>query len=127
MPNTILDTVRDPLKTALSTVTANVYSSVPEDPYVPFCVFVPDSPYLQIEMINKSTLHMSVSMVISCGVAYNDNAAALDNLEKLIISVLKVIPAGYTIGAIEKPSVMQIGASNKLVADISVSTYYTQN
>jgi hypothetical protein len=125
--NTILDTVRQPLATALAGVTANVYAYVPEDPYVPFCVTVPDSPYLELETINKSTLHTKINLVISCGVAYNSNPASLDNLEQLIMSVLKVIPVGYTIGAVEKPSVMQIGASNKLVADISVSTYYTQS
>ena len=68
-----------------------------------------------------------INLVISVAVAYNSNPASLDNLEQLIMSVLKVVPVGYTIGAIEKPSVTQIGASNKLVADINVSTYYTQS
>lgn len=124
--STILSQIRLPLQTALSSVAANVYAWVPEDPQVPFAVFVPDSPYLELETIGNTTFHSKVNLTISVGVAYNNNAASLDNLEQLIISVLKVIPAGYEIGTVEKPSVTQIGASYKLVADIRVSTRYTQ-
>ena len=102
------------------------YAYVPEAPMVPFVVTVPDSPYIELETINKTTLHMKINLTISVAVAYNSNPASLDNLEQLVISVLKVIPAGYTIGAIEKPTVTQVGPSNVLVADIRVSTYYTQ-
>jgi hypothetical protein len=59
-------------------------------------------------------------------VAYMSNPAALDNLEQLILSVLAVIPDGYTVGPVERPSVTQVGTVNLLVADIRVSTYYTQ-
>jgi hypothetical protein len=93
---------------------------------VPFVVTVPDSPYLEIETISKSQIRTRINLVISVAVAYNSNPASLDNLEQLVISVLKVIPVGYTIGAIEKPTVTQVGPSNCLVADIRVSTYYTQ-
>jgi hypothetical protein len=123
--STILDTVRQPLATAFASVAGNVYAYVPEAPMVPFVVTVPDSPYIELETINKTTLHMKINLTISVAVAYN-NPASLDNLEQLVISVLKVIPAGYTIGAIEKPTVTQVGPSNVLVADIRVSTYYTQ-
>jgi hypothetical protein len=93
---------------------------------VPFVVTVPDSPYLEMETINGSTLHIKINLVISVAVAYNSNPASLDNLEQLVISVLKVIPVGYIVGAVEKPTVTQVGPSNVLVADIRVSTYYTQ-
>jgi hypothetical protein len=126
MPNTILDTVRQPLATAFASVAGNVYAYVPEAPMVPFVVTVPDSPYLELETVNKSTLHIKINLVISVAVAYNSNPASLDNLEQLVISVLKVIPAGYIVGAVEKPTVTQVGPSNVLVADIRVSTYYTQ-
>ena len=65
--STILSSVRTPLSNALSTVAANVYAFVPETPSVPFCVNVPDSPYLELETINKSTLHTKINLVISCG------------------------------------------------------------
>jgi hypothetical protein len=124
--STILDTVRQPLATALAGVAGNVYAYVPEAPMVPFVCFVPDSPYLELETIGKTTLHIKINLTISVAVAYNSNPASLDNIEQLIISVLKVIPVGYTIGSIEKPTVTQVGPSNVLVADIRVSTYYTQ-
>jgi len=126
MTNTILSTVRQPLATAFANVAGNVYAYVPEAPMVPFVVTVPDSPYLEIETISKSQIRTRINLVISVAVAYNSNPASLDNLEQLVISVLKVIPVGYTIGSIEKPTVTQVGPSNCLVADIRVSTYYTQ-
>jgi hypothetical protein len=124
--STILSDVRQPLATALSGVAANVYAYVPENPSVPFVVTVPDSPYLELQTINKSTLHTKINLVISVAVAYNSNPASLDNLEQLIMSVLAVIPVGYTIEAVEKPTVTQVGPSNVLVSDVRVSTYYTQ-
>ena len=124
--STILDTVRAPLKVALSGVAANVYDHVPEDPQVPFAVFVPDAPYLEIETIGKATLHTRINLVISAGVAYNSNPASLDNIEQLITSVVAVIPAGYDVEVVDRPTVTTVGASNLLVADIRVSTWYTQ-
>ena len=124
--STILDTVRQPLATAFASVAGNVYAYVPEAPMVPFVVTVPDSPYLEMETINGSTLHIKINLIISVAVAYNSNPASLDNLEQLVISVLRVIPVGYIVGAVEKPTVTQVGPSNVLVADIRVSTYYTQ-
>ena len=126
MPNTILDTIRQPLATAFASVAGNVYAYVPEAPMVPFVVMVPDAPYLELETINKSTLHAKINLTISVAVAYNSNPASLDNLEQLIMSVLAVIPTGYIVGSVERPTVTQVGPSNALVADIRVSTYYTQ-
>jgi hypothetical protein len=117
--STILDTVRQPLATAFASVAGNVYAYVPEAPMVPFVVTVPDSPYLELETIGKTTLHTKINLVVSVAVAYNSNPASLDNLEQLV-------PVGYTIGSVEKPTVTQVGPSNVLVADIRVSTYYTQ-
>jgi hypothetical protein len=124
--STILDTVRQPLATAFASVASNVYAYVPEAPMVPFVVMVPDSPYLDIETLGNAQLRTRINLVISVAVAYNSNPASLDNLEQLVISVLKVIPTGYIVGAVEKPTVTQVGPSNVLVADIRVSTYYTQ-
>jgi hypothetical protein len=126
MPNTILDTIRQPLATAFASVAGNVYAYVPEAPMVPFVVMVPDSPYFELETLGKSQIRTKINIVISVAVAYNSNPASLDNLEQLVISVLKVIPAGYAVGTVDKPTVTQVGPSNVLLADIRVSTYYTQ-
>ena len=126
MPSTILSDIRTPLATALSGVAGNVYSFVPETVIPPAVVVVPDSPYLELQTINKSTLHTKINFTISVAVAYNSNPASLDNIEQLIMSVLAVIPTGYVVSSVERPTVTQVGASTLLIADVRVSTYYTQ-
>ena len=126
MPSTILSAVRTPLATALSGVSANVFSYVPESVPVPAVVVVPDSPYMEFETIGKSTFRTKLNYTITCCVAYNSNPASLDNIEQLITSVVAVIPAGYDVQVVDRPTVTQVGASNLLVADIRVSTWYTQ-
>ena len=120
----IADT-RNALKTALAGVTANVYDHVPETVIPPSVVVVPDSPYAEIEMISQSTIRTKLNYSLTLCVAYHSNAAALDNLERLWIQVLAALPANYVVGVLEKPSVTQVGASELLVADFNVSTYYT--
>ena len=124
--STILSSVRQPLATALASVAGNVYAFVPESVIPPAVVCVPSSPYLEIETIGKSSVRCRVNMTITAAVAYNSNPASLDNIEQLIMSILAVIPSGYIVGAVERPTVTTIGASTMLIADIRVSTYYTQ-
>ena len=117
--------VRGALKTAISGVAANTYDSVPESPIVPFAAVVPNTPYLEANLIGTST-RVKVNLVITVGVAMYSNAAALDNIEKLIISILAVIPSGYTVGSVSNPIPMSIGASEILMSEIELSTQYTQ-
>ena len=124
--STILSQVRQPLATALGSVAGNVYSFVPETVIPPAVVVVPDSPYLELETINKSTIHTKINFTISVAVAFNSNPASLDNIEQLIMSVLAVIPTVYVVSSVERPTVLQVGASTLLIADVRVSTYYTQ-
>lgn len=121
---TIATEVRAALKSSLSGVVANIYDHVPENPAVPHVSFVPDDPYLQIETIGRSTLRLRVNMILAVGVNYASNAAALDNLEQLIVSVLASLPAGYIVGEVNRPTVTQVGSSYQLVSDIRVSTYF---
>lgn len=124
--STILSAVRTPLANALAGVSANVFSYVPENVPVPAVVLVPDSPYMEFDTIGKSTFRAKLNFTISCCVAYNSNPASLDNIEQLITSVVAAIPSGYEVSEVQRPTVTQVGASNLLVADIGVSTYYTQ-
>jgi hypothetical protein len=127
MPATsIQSSVRDSLQNALSGIAANVYDSVPEAVIPPFCALVPNDPYLQPNLIGQSTIKLQINLKITAAVAYMSNSASLDNLEKLIISILAVIPSGYIVGDISVPSIVSVGSSNLLSADIPVSTYYTQ-
>lgn len=117
--------VRGALKTAIAGVAANTYDSVPEAPIVPFAAVVPNTPYLEANLIGTST-RVRVNLVITVGVAMYSNASALDNIEKLIMSILAVIPSGYTVGSVSNPVPMTIGASEILMSEIELSTQYTQ-
>lgn len=118
--------VRDALQNAFSGLNASVYDSVPETVIPPAIVLVPSSPYFEVAMIGKSVVKLKVNLTITALVAYYSNAASLDNLEKLVISILAALPAGYVVDVVERPVVTQVGPSSLLVSDINVSTYYTQ-
>jgi hypothetical protein len=126
MPANSIAETRSALATAFSALSANVYPSVPESPIPPAIVVVPDSPYMEVVLIGKSKTQVKLNFSITAIVASNSNAGSLDNLEKLIIGILAAMPAGYVVGVIEKPTVLEVGQSPMLVADINVSTYYTQ-
>ncbi len=123
---TIQSEVRAPLANALQGVTASVYQSPPETLIAPACVILADSPYLESTLINGAVTKVKINFVISAVVAYNNNAGALDGLEQLVIQILGAMPAGYVVGNVERPAIMNVGTGSFLMADISVSTYYTQ-
>jgi hypothetical protein len=125
MPTTIQANVRAPLATALAGVTASVYESVPEAVIAPACLIIPGTPYMETTLIS-STIQLKLNFTISAVVAYNNNAGALDNLEKLVIEILAAIPSGYIVGDVSRPSIITLGSSNFLTSDIDVSTYYKQ-
>lgn len=126
MPANAVSDTRAALANAFSALSANVYPSVPESPIPPAIVVVPDSPYMEVVLIGNSSVKVKINFAITAIVASNSNAGSLDNLEKLIIGILAAMPAGYVVGQIEKPTVLEVGQSPMLVADINVSTYYTQ-
>lgn len=124
--SSILTSVRNPLKTAIAGVAANVYDSVPEAPIVPFAAIVPNAPYLQPSLLGKDKVKLKVNLVMTIGVAIYDNQSALDNIEQLAISILAAIPSGFEIGTVEAPRLLSVGNGESLAADISISTRYTQ-
>ena len=125
--STIQDDVRGAIKTALAGVSANVYDHVPEAPQVPAVVIVPDSPYMELELISKATTRLKLNYTISAAVAYLSNPASLDNLEKLVISILGALSASkYELLTVERPTVTQVGTVNLLVSDIRLSVRYEQ-
>ena len=125
--STISGDVRAAIKTALAGTTANVYDHVPESPIVPAIVIVPDSPYMELETIGKATLMVKLNYTITACVAYLSNPASLDNLEKLVISILGALNGSkYELSTVERPSVTQVGSTNLLVSDIRLSVRYEQ-
>lgn len=126
MPANSIAETRAALANSFSGLAANIFSSVPESPIPPAIVVVPASPYMEVVLIGKASTKVKLNFAITAIVASNSNAGSLDNLEKLIIGILAAMPAGYVVGVIEKPTVLEVGQSPMLVADINVSTYYTQ-
>jgi hypothetical protein len=119
--------VRNELATALASIGASVYGSVPEAVIPPAAVIVPDAPYLESRLIGGSTVNVKINFIITAAVAYNSNPGALDNLEQLVIQILGVMPNGYVVGDVQRPAITSVGASTLLTADLSVSTYYNQD
>ena len=118
--------VRTALKTAISSVAVNPYDSVPEAPQVPFAAIVPNTPYLEPNLIGTST-RVKINLVITVGVAMYSNPASLDNIEKLVMSILAVIPQGYTVGSVSNPIPMTLASGSEVLAcEIDISTQYTQ-
>ena len=126
MPSISAD-VRGAIKTVLAGVTANVYDTVPEAPIVPAVMVIPDSPYMELETIGRANVRVKLNYTISAAVAYFSNSASLDNLEKLVISILSALSASkYELSTVERPSVVQVGTTNLLVSDIRLSVRYEQ-
>jgi hypothetical protein len=117
--------VRTPLKNALSTIAANVYNGIPEVMTSPSIVLVPGSPYLESTLINGATTKVKINLLVTGVVGYSSNAAALTNLEDLMIDVLSTMPGGYVVGNVSSPTPLEVGAGKFLTADLQVSTYYT--
>ena len=117
--------IRTPLQTTLSSIAANVYNGIPETMTSPSIVLVPDSPYLESTLINGSTTKVKINFLVTVVVGYSSNAAALTNLENLMISIISTMPGGYTVGDVSTPTPLEVGAGKFLTADLQVSTYYT--
>ena len=117
--------IRTPLKNALSTIAANVYNGIPEVMTSPSIVLVPGSPYLESTLINGATTKVKINLLVTGVVGYSSNAAALTNLEDLMIDILSTMPGGYVVGNVSSPTPLEVGAGKFLTADLQVSTYYT--
>ena len=125
--STIATDVRGAIKTAFAGCAANIYDAVPEAPIVPAIVVVPDAPYMELEVLGKTTTRVRLNYTITACVAYFSNAAALDNLEQLIISILGALTASkYELSIVERPSVTEVGTTTLLVSDIRLSVRYEQ-
>ena len=117
--------IRTPLKTALSTIAANVYNGIPEVMTSPSIVLVAASPYLESTLINGTTTKVRINLLVTGVVGYSSNAAALTNLEDLMIDIISTMPGGYVVGDVSTPTPLEVGAGKFLTADLQVSTYYT--
>ena len=91
----------------------------------PSICLVPGSPYLESLLINGATTKVKINFNVTGVVGYSNNAAALDNLEKLMINIISTMPGGYVVGDVSSPQPLEVGAGKYLTADLQISTYYT--
>ena len=118
--------IRTPLKNSLSSIAANVYNGIPETMTSPSICLIPGAPYFESVLIGKNTTKVKVNLTVTGVVTYANNAAALDNLETLMISIIAAMPNGYEVGNVNQPQPLEVGAGKYLTADLQVSTYYNQ-
>jgi hypothetical protein len=118
--------IRTPLKNSLSSIAANVYNGIPETMTSPSICLIPGVPYFESVLIGKNTTKVKVNLTVTGVVTYANNAAALDNLETLMISIIAAMPNGYEVGDVNQPQPLEVGAGKYLTADLQVSTYYNQ-
>jgi hypothetical protein len=118
--------IRTPLKNSLSSIAANVYNGIPETMTSPSICLIPGAPYFESVLIGKNTTKVKVNLTVTGVVTYTNNAAALDNLETLMISIIAAMPNGYEVGDVNQPQPLEVGAGKYLTADLQVSTYYNQ-
>ena len=122
---TIEADVRTPLQSTLSTIAANVYNGIPEAMTSPSIILVPGSPYMESVLINGSVTKLKLNYLITGVVGYSSNAAAMTNLEDLMVSIISTMPGGYVVGDVSTFSPLEVGTGKFLTSDLQVSTYYT--
>jgi hypothetical protein len=82
---------------------------------------------MELEVLGKTTTRVRLNYTITACVAYFSNPASLDNLEKLVISILGALNAAkYELSTVERPSITAVGTTNLLVSDIRLSVRYEQ-
>lgn len=126
---TIQANVRQPLKEALESVEsiASVYTSYPEAAILPFVAIIPSVPYIELNRIGHTAIHGKINFALTLAVEPYDNESGLDNIEQLIVSVLSVLPTGYTVGDVSNPipAVLQSG-TDCIACEINISTQFTE-
>ena len=111
--------LRQSITENFQSITANVYWYPPEVVLPPAIVLVPDNPYISISPIKRGAYR--VSYRVTCVVAMLDNQSALANLEDLLTGALNSLPAGYQVGEVSEPQIINLGQADLLSAEFTIS------
>jgi hypothetical protein len=76
-------------------------------------------------LINGSVTKLKLNYLITGVVGYSSNAAAMTNLEDLMVSIISTMPSGYVVGDVSTFTPLEVGTGKFLTSDLQVSTYYT--
>jgi hypothetical protein len=120
-----LATTRTAIASAIAGAGYKAHAYPPPTVIPPAVVIVPDQPYLILETIGNPGTRVNARFELIVCVAPLDNQAQLDNLERIAIDVLQVLPAGTVVGDIERPSLEQVGPSSLLTLRIPIEVRAT--
>jgi hypothetical protein len=115
-----LNTVRTSLATAIQAAGYKAHRFPPATVMPPAVVIVPDEPYLTPEVIGSGGNLWAVGFELIVCVAPLDNEAQLVQLENITVDVCRNLPKGVSVGAIQRPTVEQVGPSELLTTRIPV-------
>jgi hypothetical protein len=103
-----------------------VYAYPNEDLTSPALVLVPGNPYIEPVGIGGLTNRINVGFDLTAVVGASDNQASLANIETLMLEVLQVLPAGYSVTAWNQPTVLTDTTAGAVVtASIRIQTTTT--
>lgn len=120
MSTVTLRTVRENLATVFSDAGYQAYAYPPATVIPPAIVIVPDEPYLELETIGSQGTRMLLRVELIVAVQATDNPGSLDNLEKLVVAVLQLLPQGTAVDPVRRPATEQVGPSELLTCRIPV-------
>jgi hypothetical protein len=119
-----LSELRESLAEALTGDWWNTYSYPPAVVSPPAVVIVPGDPYLEPLTLGPNTRQRAYFQV-TCAVAPLDNAAQLDQLERLVLNCYAQLPAGVSADTASRPNTATVGPSDLLVMDFTVGIVET--
>jgi hypothetical protein len=125
MSTVTLASTRTAIATAIAGAGYKAHAYPPPTVIPPAVVIVPDQPYLILETIGNPGTRVAARFELIVCVAPLDNQAQLDNLERIAIDVLQVLPAGTAVGDIERPTIEQVGPSSLLTLRIPIQVRAT--
>jgi hypothetical protein len=120
-PAVTLSTVRTSLASAIQAAGYKAHRYPPATVIPPAVVIVPDSPYLEAEVLSAGGNRWAVNFELIVAVAALDNEGQLIQLENIVVDVCRNLPRGVALGPIPQPTVEQVGPSELLTTRIPVT------
>jgi hypothetical protein len=115
-----IKTIRDDLAEVFTDAGFQCYAYPPAVVQPPSIIIVPDEPYIEVETIGSNGTRVLLRYELICAVQALDNPASLDNIEKMTIAVLQLLPQGIAVNPIARPTVEQVGPSDLLTQRIPI-------
>jgi hypothetical protein len=117
--------VRDALAEALAASGTKIYAYPPAVVTPPALVLVPSEPYLEPLGLGRGTARLTIRLRLTFLAGIQDNPSSLARLEDDYVRVAQVLPTGYSLGALSRPQLTQVGPSELLAADAEISATVT--